>query len=360
LNDFSELGERRERLFPALAQAQADAFLITALPNVRYLTGFTGSNGMLLLTKDRALLFTDPRYATQAPQESDCEVKVAKGNLAAELRKWTKRLRIKSVAFEQNRISFETYAQLSADSKSVTLKGVSGAVEALRAVKSPREIEAIAESVQLNSEALRQALRHFRHSMREVDLAAEIEYRMRRLGAENTAFETIVASGKHSALPHAHPTESPIQNDQLLLIDMGAKLAGYTSDMTRTYAIGKLGRKARRMYRAVLESQLAAIDTVKPGISCMAVDRAAREVLGKFGLDKLFVHSTGHGLGLEIHESPRIGRKERTKLEPGMVITIEPGVYAEDEGGVRIEDTVLVTDTGCKVLTPTEKNLVVL
>jgi Xaa-Pro aminopeptidase len=141
---------------------------------------------------------------------------------------------------------------------------------------------------------------------------------------------------------------------------MGAKLAGYTSDMTRTYAIGKLGRKARRMYRAVLESQLAAIDTVKPGISCMAVDRAAREVLGKFGLDKLFVHSTGHGLGLEIHESPRIGRKERTKLEPGMVITIEPGVYAEDEGGVRIEDTVLVTDTGCKVLTPTEKNLVVL
>lgn len=360
MNDFAELVERRERLLPALAEARADAFLVTALPNIRYLTGFTGSNGALLLTTDRALLFTDPRYAAQAPQESDCDVKITKGAFTKELQNWSKRLRIKSLAFEQNRISFETYSQLKEYAGDLTLKGVPGAVENLRAVKSPREIEAIRASVLLNSEALKQALRHFRHSMREVDLAAEIEYRMRRLGADNTAFETIVASGLRTSLPHAHPTSAPIQNDQLLLIDMGASVAGYASDMTRTYAIGKLGRKARQMYRAVLESQLAAIETVRPGISCMAVDRAARDVLGKFGMERLFVHSTGHGLGLEIHESPRVGRKEKTKLDAGMVITIEPGVYADDTGGIRIEDTVLVTGDGCEVLTPTEKDLVAL
>jgi len=214
--------------------------------------------------------------------------------------------------------------------------------------------------VELNSAALEQALRHFRSSMTERDLAAEIGYRMRRLGADHEAFETIVASGERSALPHAQPTNHRIQPNRLLLIDMGATVAGYASDMTRTHAIGKPTAKTRRMYRAVLESQLAAIAAVKPGVSCTTVDRAARNVLRAHGFDKLFVHSTGHGLGLEIHEAPRVGRKERTRLEPGMAITIEPGVYAEGIAGIRIEDTVVVTSRGCEVLTPTGKELVVL
>ncbi len=360
MNDCPEFSSRRERLLPALTEARAHAFLITALPNVHYLSGFTGSNAALLLTPERALLFTDPRYATQAPQQTDCEVKVAKGTLTKELSKWTKRLHVKSLAFEQNRITFDAYRQVKEDAKDVRLKPVSGAVEKLRMVKSPSEIDAIRASVQLNSEALRQALGCFKSSMREADLAAEIEYRMRRLGADNTAFDTIVASGQHSALPHAHPTNELIQGDQLLLIDMGAKVAGYSSDMTRTYITGKPTRKARAMYAAVLESQLAAIDAVRPGVSCAAVDQAAREVLRKHGMDKLFVHSTGHGLGLEIHEFPRVGRKEKTKLETGMAITIEPGAYAEDVGGVRIEDTIVVTGNGCEILTPTEKGLTLL
>jgi len=227
-------------------------------------------------------------------------------------------------------------------------------------VKSTPEIVAIKRSVQLNSAALEETLRHFKSSMTELDLAAEIGYRMRRLGADGEAFETIVASGERSALPHARPTNHPIQQDQLLLVDMGATVAGYASDMTRTHAVGKVTAKTRRMYRAVLESQLAAIDAVKPGVSCSAVDRTARNVLRTHGLDRLFVHSTGHGLGLEIHEAPRLGRKERTKLEPGMTITIEPGVYAEGIAGIRIEDTVVVTSRGCEVLTPTEKEMVVL
>ncbi len=356
----AELEGRRDRLVPALREARAGGFLVTALPNVRYLTGFTGSNGALLLTADRALLFTDPRYQTQAPLESDCEIKIAKGPLLPALCKWLNRLKIKSLAFEQNRISFEDFQMLKENAKGLSLKAVAGAVESLRMVKSFVEMATIRASVRLNSAALELALENFSPSMTEVDLAAEIDYRMRLLGADGTAFDTIVASGQRTALPHAHPADLPIRANELLLIDMGASVSGYSSDMTRTYAVGKVNTKCRQMYRAVLESQLAALDTIKPGITCTAVDGTARRVLQAHGLDKLFIHSTGHGLGIEIHERPRIGRKDMTRLEAGMAITIEPGAYLEGIGGIRIEDTVAVTDTGYEVLTPTRKELVVL
>ncbi len=352
--------QRREKLILAVQQARAQALLVTAYPNIRYLSGFTGSNGVLLVTPERSLLFTDPRYQTQAPQESDCDVKISKLPLTKEAAAWMKRLKLTSVAFEQNRISFEQHSRLKENAAGVRLKPLPDTVEMLRMVKSADEIATIRAAVRLNSVAVEQALRHFRPQMTEIDLAAEIEYRMRRLGADGPSFETIVASGTRTALPHARPTDHQIQPDQLLLIDVGATVAGYTSDMTRTHAVGKLDAKRRRMYRAVFESQLAAIETVKAGITCASVDRASRSVLRGFGMDKLFIHSTGHGLGLEIHERPRIGRQEKTKLEAGMVITLEPGVYDESAGGVRIEDTVVVTQKGCEVLTPTRKELVVL
>ncbi len=354
-----EFSRRRERLAAVLKESRAPAFVTTALPNVRYLTGFTGSNGALLVIEDRAILFTDPRYEIQGSAESDCEVKIAKGPLTSELLKWTNRLRLKSLAFEENRISFEQYEQLKQNAR-LRLKPLSGVVEKLRAVKSGAEIAAIRTSARLNSAALEEALLRFRSSMTELDLAAEIDYRMRRLGAERPAFETIVASGPRSALPHAHPTRQGIQPDELLLIDMGATVAGYASDMTRTHAVGKPAPKIRRMYKAVLESQLAAIAAVRPGVTCSSVDNAARNVLRRHGLDELFVHSTGHGLGLEIHEAPRLGRKERTKLEAGMAVTVEPGAYLEGVAGIRIEDTVVVTSNGCEILTPTGKELIAL
>lgn len=360
MDPHDEFSLRRDRLLPVLRPARANAFLVTSLVNVRYLSGFTGSNGVLLLTPQRALLFTDPRYQTQAPAESDCEVKIAKGSLSKEIATWIKRLRLKSVAFEQNRITFAEYQHLKEATAPTRLKPVGGAVEELRMLKSPAEIATIRACVQLNSAAVEQALRRFQPSMSELDLAAEIEYRMRRLGADGPAFETIVASGCRTALPHARPTDHPLQPDRLLLVDVGASVAGYASDMTRTYAVGKLSPKLRRMYRAVLESQLAALDAVKPGVSCGSIDRVARDVLSSYGLEKFFIHSTGHGLGLEIHERPRVGRKERTQLEAGMIITIEPGAYQEGLGGVRIEDTVAVTARGCEILTPTGKELVVL
>jgi Xaa-Pro aminopeptidase len=270
------------------------------------------------------------------------------------------RTRFRSLAFELNRLSFEDHQQLAELLKGVALKAVGGLVETLRMVKSADEIATIRASVNLNSAALEQALSHFRPDMTELDLAAEIDYRMRLLGADGNAFDTIVASGKRSALPHAHPTGRPIERNELLLVDMGSTVAGYASDMTRTYVVGKASPKIRRMYKAVLDSQLTALALLKPGMGCGKLDRAVRNVLRGYGFDKLFVHSTGHGLGLEIHERPRIGRKEALKFEVGMAVTIEPGVYDEGTGGVRIEDTVVVTERGCEVLTPTRKDLVVL
>lgn len=343
-----------------LRAARTSAFLTCALPNVRYMSGFTGSNGALLITDDRALLFTDPRYQEQAPLETDCEVKISKGPVLGDVGKWLNRLAVKSLGFESNRISYEEYVTLKAQASGVKLKPLTGVVESFRLVKSEDELATIRASVQLNSAALEHALEHFKAGMSEVDLAAEIEYRMRRLGADGTSFHTIVASGARTALPHASPTDHPISTNELLLIDMGANVSGYASDMTRTFAVGKLDATSRRMYSAVLESQLAAIDAIKPGVTCAAVDRAARKVLQGFGMDKLFIHSTGHGLGLEIHERPRIGRKDTTKLETGMAITVEPGVYQAGVGGVRIEDTVAVTASGCEVMTPSRKELVVL
>jgi len=356
---------RRASLWAALRTERVDAFLVLALPNLRYLAGFTGSNAVLLVTEDRALLFTDPRYQTQAPLESDCEVKVAKGSLLEAAMSWVKRLHATRLGFERNRISFDQHQFLLKERTTkgrppIRLRPIAVAVERLRMVKSETEIATIRTAVGLNSEAFEQALAQFKPGDSEVDLAAEIEYRMRRLGADGPSFDTIVASGPRTALPHAHPTDAPVSRNELLLIDMGATVAGYASDMTRTLAVGGLSPKARRMYRAVWESQLAAIEAVKPGVTCHTVDRAARRVLARYGFEKLFIHSTGHGLGLEIHEGPRIGRREATVLEAGMVITIEPGVYLEGVGGVRIEDTVAVTANGCEILTRTGKELRIL
>ncbi len=238
-----------------------------------------------------------------------------------------------------------------------TLSAAGGWIEQLRMVKSRAEIEKIRQSVFTNSKAFEAAARRLRAGSSEQDFAAEVEFRMRRFGAEKPAFETIVASGVRSAFPHAQPTAKAMKTGELVVVDMGACQAGYSSDMTRMIFLGKPGAKVKRAYAAVLEAQLAAIDAVKPGVTAEHVDNAARRALRKHGLARAFVHSTGHGLGLEIHEPPRIGKRDRTILQPRMAITIEPGVYIEGWGGIRVEDTVVVTDSGCEVLTPTSKEL---
>lgn len=355
-----EYSTRRRHLIARLPELKLDAFLISAPPNVRYLTGFTGSNGLVLLTGDAAILYTDPRYTIQAEQETNCVVKtVAKGSLALAASSRISRTKLKRIGFERSRLSYGSFIELQQALKlGEILEPVNSVVEQLRAIKSESEIELIRRSVETNSKAFEKVAKKIRPGTTESGLAAEIEFEMRRLGAEKPAFETIVAAGSRTALPHAQPMRVPIGN-QLLLIDMGAMQDGYCSDMTRMLHVGKPHGKARKLFKAVLEAQLAAVDAVRQDATAGSIDRAARRVLQAHGLEKAFVHSTGHGLGLEIHEPPRVGRKDDTKLRAGMVITIEPGAYIEGSGGVRIEDTVLVTRNGCEVLTPTEKTLLV-
>ncbi len=349
---------RRARAAELVREKKLDALLITNLHNVRYLTGFTGSNGALLLRKDAAAtLFTDPRYTVQSKQQATCVVKIAKGPLTKSILQEIAAKRVSRVGFESDNMTVSQLAALQKDLPArAKLAPASGLVERLRAIKDAAEIDRIRASVQCNSDALEAALKRLKAGMSESEFAAEIDYQNRKLGAESPSFDTIVAAGERAALPHAHPGSTKI-TPGMLLIDMGAFRDGYASDMTRMVHLGPASTKYKRAYKAVLEAQLAAIAAVRPGATTHAVDRAARATLKRHGLEKEFVHSTGHGLGLEIHELPRIGRKDKTKLEAGMAITIEPGVYIEGWGGIRIEDTVLVTSTGSEILTPTTKAL---
>ncbi len=353
-----QYGVRRSRVEQQLAERKLDAFLVSFSPNLRYLTGFTGSNGNLLIVDGKAVLFTDPRYTIQAAQEADCRIRIAKGPLVPEVAATIAKMGLRRIGYEPARMTCDALEALQRKLPGRSeLVPVNGLVETLRMVKSEAEIALIRRSVDTNSQAFEAATRRVRPGMKEQDLAAELEYRMRRLGAEKPSFETIVAGGERSALPHAQPTAARLAAGQLVVVDMGALQDGYCSDMTRMLFLGTPPAKVKRIYAAVLEAQLAGVAAVRPGVTAARVDAAARKVLKSHGLAEAFIHSTGHGLGLEIHEPPRLGKKDRTTLAPGMAITIEPGVYLEGFGGIRIEDTVVVTANGCDVLTPTPKAL---
>lgn len=355
---MTEIEQRRRSVSDQLAGRKVDALIVSSPANIRYLSGYAGSNGLMLITRADEHFFTDPRYAAEALSNITCKVQVCRGPLIAAAAAVIKRKHLKRIGFEPAWLRMDQYEQLKgALPAGTTLHPDANLIENLRAIKSPEEIALIQRSVQANSEAFVRTMRRVRPGLREREIAAELDFQMHMAGAEKPAFDTIVASGPRSALPHAHPTMHPVGEDELLLIDMGATLDGYTSDMTRVAFMGDPPRRIRKLYDAVAEAQLAALDTVREGVAAGKVDAAARNVLKGHKLDQAFVHSTGHGLGLEIHEAPRIGKKEKTRLQAGMVITIEPGAYIDGLGGVRIEDTVLVTPKGCEVLTPTPKRL---
>jgi Xaa-Pro aminopeptidase len=376
---LTEFEQRRRSVSQQLAAHKVDGLIVSSAANVRYLSGYAGSNGLMLMTPVEAHFFTDPRYAAEIAATVTCKTHVAKGTLIAAAAALITRKRLKKIGFEPAWMNLDQYLSLKkALPAGTSLHPLSSLVEDLRAVKSSAEIALIRRSVLANSEAFARTMKRVKVGLSELEIAAELEFQMKTLGCEKPAFDTIVAAGERSALPHAHPSARRIQESELLLIDMGATLEGYTSDMTRMAYTGTPPRRARELYRAVLEAQLAGLNAVRPGVPVFKVDAAARDVLKRHKLDKEFVHSTGHGLGLEIHETPKIGKKDRpqkakpgnghakkdrAKKEPpvlraGMVITIEPGAYILGFGGVRIEDTVLVTERGCEVLTPTSKEFV--
>ena len=313
-----------------------------------------------MVAADRSAFFTDGRYLEQAKKQVTADQVHAEGNPLRKAIAWASRAVRGALGCEESHLTVKEWRLIKSDAKNrLRLRDASELVEKLRMIKDGGEIDKIRAAVELGSGLFQVALEHIRPGVRETDIAAEIEYQARKAGAEGMSFETIVAGGARSALPHGVATPQRLPSTGFVVLDFGVILSGYCSDMTRTVHLGKPDQRARRLYQAVLRAQRAALKAVKAGARADKVDGAARGLLHKAGLDQFFTHSTGHGVGLEIHERPRLAQKCSDKLKPGMVITIEPGVYIPGAGGVRIEDMVVVTPAGCEVLTPTPKELIV-
>jgi Xaa-Pro aminopeptidase len=328
--------------------------LVSQPANIRYLCGFSGSAGVLLVTAAESVLFTDSRYTFQAQEEVfGARIHIAKKGLLREVGAILKSRRGRiSVAYSGSHLTVAQMEALrAATGARVRWVTDASAVETLRAVKDDAELAAMREAAVLISRVFEAALPALKPGISELDLAGRLELSMKRRGASGPSFETIVASGARSAWAHARPQTKLLGKGELIVIDQGAILHGYCSDLTRTVFLGRASQKVRRLYRAVLEAQEAAKKAIRPGVTAGAIDKAARSTLKQHGLDQYFTHSTGHGLGIEVHEMPRIGRGEKFIIQKGMVLTVEPGVYLEGLGGIRIEDDVVVTENGAMELT---------
>jgi Xaa-Pro aminopeptidase len=352
----------RLRRFRRLALQQADGFLVAHLPNIRYLTGFTGGTAVLVVTPAGGDLFVPPLYREQAGQEvTAVRLRVGRGDPLAVAAAWLRRRRLRRLAFEEQRLAVAQLGSLrNALGRRLELAGMRSPAEDLRRVKEASELARIRAAVDLAARVFEQILPLVRPGVRELDLAAEIEYRMKQGGARAPAFESIVASGPRSALPHGRAGARRLAKNEFILFDLGAILCGYHSDMTRTVYLGTPSAREKQTYRAVQGALEAARGTARAGVTAGRVDAAARRLLARRGLGRYFVHSTGHGVGLEIHEEPRLAPGVETPLEAGNVITLEPGVYVPGRGGVRIEDIVVVRRRGVETLTPVSTELLCL
>jgi Xaa-Pro aminopeptidase len=345
---------RIDRLRLSVSALPVDALLVTHLPNINYLCGFTGSNALLLVESTRATLFTDSRYTIQAREEvSGARIEIAKHGLIKALGGMLiRRSGRQRVGYEPSQVTVaQKDALQSLAGTSVRWVAAPLAVEKLRAIKDAAEQALMRDAAALISEVWTKVLAGIKPGTAELAVAAEMEYAMKLQGASGPSFGSIVASGPRSALPHARPTPKLLKKNDLVVLDQGAIVRGYCSDMTRTVFLGRAPAIVRSLYQAVLEAQASAKDVIRPGVKAGEVDAAARKVLQRQNLDRYFTHSTGHGLGIEIHELPRLGKGEDTTLQEGMALTVEPGVYIQGLGGIRIEDEVLVTAKGAVVLT---------
>lgn len=351
---------RLRALRAKLQEHELDALLVTHLPNIRYLCGFTGSAGILAIEHGRARFFTDGRYTQQARDEvHGVKVEITSSNMASATAWLSAKRSGRKIGIESNHITVSERNNLRRLlPKGCKLSDTPAPIEQLRLVKDAAEISRIRAACRLGIQLFSRLLKNIRGGAVESEIAAELEYEARRAGAEQMAFSSIVAGGKRSSFPHARASFHPLPARGFVVCDFGVILAGYCSDMTRTLHVGSPTRQMREGYIAVLEAQQAAISAVNPGTTVGEVDETARKLLKEKNLARFFTHSTGHGLGLEIHELPRVAAGQKQLLRPGMVITIEPGIYLPGKWGVRIEDTVVVTERGCEVLTECSKELI--
>jgi len=353
--------ERVEKLKKRLVKENVVSYLITKRENVRYISGFTGSSGAVLITPEKNYFITDFRYVEQAKKQ--CPgfiIEKHEDTILTQAAMLVKNLGIKTLHFEGDALTFKEYRELSEKAEGIELLNLSEVVDELREIKDKDEVELIKKACRIADDAFSYILKAVTSGMTEKELAWEMEKHMREAGADDLAFETIVASGERGALPHGVASSKKLSLGEMITLDFGAKYQGYHSDITRTISLGEPPAKMLEIYEIVLEAQEAALNQIKPGVLAVDVDRVARDIISSRGYGEYFGHGLGHGVGLNIHEGPRLSPKGKAVLAPGMVVTVEPGIYLPGIGGVRIEDTVLVTDSGFEVLTRSPKSLIVL
>ncbi len=355
---MTRFASRRKKLRALIRKTGVDALLVTNFTNVTYLTGFTGDDSYLLVTARDEVLVSDQRYTIQLEEECpglDLKIRGPGDGMLKTVVGVLRSAKVRRLGVEAASMSVELYGQLDKHLAKIELAGTSGLVEQLRIIKDSDEIQRI----RLAAEQARRAFEVIRASLTpdqtELEISAEIENQLRRFGAKGCSFPPIVAVGPRAALPHANPSGRRIGESDFVLIDWGSNEGLYVSDLTRVVVTGKISSKLRRVYGVVLKAQVAAIRAIKPGVTAAQVDRVARRIIAKAGFGKRFGHGLGHGIGLEVHEAPRLGAGQATVLKPGMVVTVEPGVYFPGWGGVRIEDDVLITRDGHEVLTSVPK-----
>jgi Xaa-Pro aminopeptidase len=359
-----DVAGRLPRLRGALDAAGCDALLVTSLTNIRYLAGFTGSAGMLLILPDEVVLVTDGRYETQSEEQLAAAGVAARTEIGqyARQQEVTKALvasaAVGRLGLEAAHVSWARQRAFAADwFADISLVPTVGLVEALRRVKDPGEVDRVVRAAAIADAALASVRPMLAEGPTEAAFGLALDFEIRRLGATGNSFETIVASGPNAAKPHHRPSPRQVQHHELIVLDFGAMVDGYCSDMTRTVCVDEPTPEMQRVVDVVLASQAAGVAAVRAGVACADVDRACREVIGAAGWGERFMHGTGHGVGLDIHEAPAVAATSSDTLAAGHVVTVEPGVYLAGIGGARIEDTVVVTDDGCWPVTTTSKDM---
>ncbi len=352
---------RLKRVEKIIESKGVDCLLFSDVPNIYYISHFRGFEGVLLvIPKDGTPELYVPKleYERALEESKNVNVNVYSERLEQAIRDFIGKLKCRKIGLPYFKTSLWLANMISKISQEVKLEDISKEIMEVRAIKDANEVEAIRGAIKITEKGFDEALNALSEGVRELDVAAKIEYSFKVNGSYEAAFPCIVASGRNSALPHAIASEKTIRRGEVVVVDIGAKYMGYCGDITRTISLGSVSSKLKDMFYAVLEAQKEAIRKIKPGIKASEVDAAARNVLKEYGYDKFFIHSTGHGLGIEVHEYPRLSIKSDATLKTGMVVTVEPGVYIKDLGGIRIEDDVLVTDSSHAVLSAYPKDLI--
>lgn len=354
------MSARIEKLRKALAEQGVDAIITESPENRYYISGFTGSTGWAIVSQNHAIFVTDFRYIDQAKEQCPEFTVVNNERKAVEaISQQLNEIGVNKLAFEKS-ISFATYEEWSKAFTGIELVPTGGVIEKLRLIKDETEMATIRQAIKIADDAFSHILSFIKPGVREIDVALEMEVFMRKQGADSSSFDIIVASGARGALPHGRASEKIIEKGDMVTLDFGALYKGYISDITRTVSVGEPDPKMKEIYDIVLRAQLNGVEKLKAGMTGKEADALTREIIREAGYAEAYGHSTGHGIGLEVHEGPGLSAANESVLKPGMVVTVEPGIYISGLGGVRIEDDVLIMENGCEILTKSPKELLIL